>query len=75
MEWGKSNYVNPPYNNIEPFLEKAVEQLEKGRLSVFLIPLKPHTKYWEKYVFPFATEIRFCKRITFEGFIFHFPFQ
>jgi phage N-6-adenine-methyltransferase len=67
--WGKSNFVNPPYSNIKPFLKKAIREKKKGKTSVFLIPARTETTYWHKYVFGKAREIRFIKgRVRFKGF-------
>jgi len=41
----------------------------KGNKCIFLIPLRVNTNYWDKWVFPFAAEIRFFTgRIRFQGF-------
>lgn len=69
VEWGLSNWINPPYSNIGKWLEKGVNEMKKGRKSVFLIPCRIHTKYWNKWVFPYATEINFIARpVRFQGF-------
>ncbi len=40
-EWGKMNYVNPPFlardGGISPFIHKAIQEQQKGKSSVFLI--------------------------------------
>lgn len=60
IDWGKSNFVNPPYSNISEWAEKCrIEQL-KGNKSVFLIPARTDTKYFHKWILPY-TEIRFIK--------------
>lgn len=54
----------------DPWLEKAIDELEKGRLSVFLIPARPQTKYWHELIFPNASEIRFIKSgVQFKGYL------
>jgi site-specific DNA-methyltransferase (adenine-specific) len=67
VEWGLSNFVNPPYGNaISDWLSKAKEEQEKGKSSVFLIPSRTDTKWWHKYVMK-ADEIRFIKgRLKFD---------
>lgn len=68
-DWGKRNYVNPPFSNIMPWVEKATKELQKGNLSVVLIPCRPSTKYWHEFIFPYAKEIRFFRRgIKFKGY-------
>lgn len=68
IEWGKSNFVNPPYSQKlkEAFVEKGIEEMKKGKLSVFLIPVSTSTKLFHELIKPNATEIDFLKgRIKF----------
>ena len=61
IEWGKSNFINPPYNReITKWLNKGFEELKKGKMSVFLLPARTDTKWWHDYVME-ALEIRFIK--------------
>lgn len=75
IEWGNSNFVNPPYGNvIGKWLEKAVDEQSKGKTSVFLIPSRTDTRWWHNYVMN-ADEIRFIKgRLRFEGATDNAPF-
>lgn len=74
IEWGKNNFVNPPYSNIAAWLKKGVIELKKGKLSVFLITAKTNTLYWKEYVVPYASEVRFItERIKFNGYKKGFP--
>lgn len=74
VEWGSSNFVNPPYSDIESFLEKAVEQKRRGKSSVFLITARSNTNYWFEFVFPHANKIVFLKRgLKFKGYKTQFP--
>lgn len=68
--WGRRNFVNPPYSNIRPWLEKALQQLkEHERASVFLIPVRSNSKYWRELVYPNATGIHFFpEKVAFRGF-------
>lgn len=69
INWGTSNYVNPPYSEIKKWLEKGVVEMKKGHRSVFLIPLRMTTKYWLKYVYPYACEVRpIAGYIKFKGY-------
>lgn len=69
INWGKSNYVNPPYSEIKKWLKKAIEEMNKGNKSVFLIPLRLSTRYWEQYVYPYVSEIRpIAGYIKFKGY-------
>ena len=61
VEWGRSNYVNPPYGNvIAKWLAKACDEQRKGNTSVFLIPSRTDTRWWHDYVMN-ANEIRFVR--------------
>ena len=68
-EWGKSNFINPPYNRKDKpkFIQKAYEEWQKGKTCVLLIPSATGTKQFHELMLPNA-EIRFVKgRIAFEG--------
>jgi len=70
IEWGNSNFVNPPYNRIDKpkFIKKAFEEYKKGKTCVLLIPSATGTKQFHELILPYA-EIRFVKgRIAFKGF-------
>ena len=62
-DWVGNIYINPPYSNIAPFIEKGIKELEKGNAKnlVYLIPIRSDTKYWHNLIMPFASEIRFVK--------------
>jgi len=67
VEWGRSNFVNPPYSRKlkEAFIKKAFEESKKGKTSVMLLPVSTSTKIFHEIVYPNA-EIRFWKgRINF----------
>lgn len=67
VDWGQSNFVNPPYGRvIGLWLAKAKQEQAKGRASVFLIPSRTDTRWWHEYVMT-ADEIRFIKgRLRFD---------
>lgn len=60
IEWGKNNFVNPPYSNIAQWCKKAYEESLKGKTVVLLIPSRTDTRYWHDYIMK-ANEIRFVK--------------
>ena len=69
IEWGQSNFVNPPYNRVDKpkFIEKAYLEWRKGKTVVMLIPVSTSTKHFHEYIKPYA-EIRFIYgRVAFVG--------
>ncbi len=68
VEWGESNFVNPPYSQKlkEAFVIKGIEESKKGKVCVFLIPVSTSTKLFHEHIKPNAIEINFLKgRIKF----------
>lgn len=66
-EWGKSNFINPPYSRKlkEAFINKAFDESKKGKLCVMLLPVSTSTRIFHEVILPNA-EIRFWKgRIKF----------
>jgi len=66
-EWGKINFVNPPYGKeIGKWIQKGYEQNLKGKTVVFLIPSRTDTQWWHDYIMK-ANEIRFIRgRLKFD---------
>lgn len=70
VDWGKVNYINPPYNRTDKpkFIQKAYEEWRKGNVCVLLIPAATSTKQFHDIILPYA-EIRFIRgRIAFAGY-------
>jgi phage N-6-adenine-methyltransferase len=71
IEWGKSNFINPPYSRKlkEAFVLKSIDESKKGKLCVLLIPVSTSTKLFHDHIQPNAKEIRFIKgRLRFSTF-------
>jgi len=69
IEWGKTTFVNPPYNRKlkEAFIRKAFEESKKQKTIVMLLPVSTSTKIFHEIIYPHA-EIRFIKgRVNFRG--------
>lgn len=69
VEWGKMNFVNPPYSlkEKEAFIRKAFSEYEKGRKSVLLLPVSTSTKIFHELIYQ-KVEIGFLKgRLKFSG--------
>ena len=70
LNWGGSNFVNPPYSRKlkEAFILKAIAESKQGKICVMLLPVSTSTKIFHDHILPNAKEIRFVKgRISFEG--------
>ena len=69
VEWGRVNFVNPPYNRIDKpkFIDKAFREWQKGKTVVLLLPVSTSTKQFHDLILPYA-EIRFLRgRVAFVG--------
>lgn len=53
-EWGLRNFCNPPYSSKRLWIEKAIEQQKKGRLTVMLLPVDTSTVWFLDRVLPNA---------------------
>lgn len=70
IEWGKCNFINPPYSQKikEAFVRKAFEESKKGKVCVMLLPVSTSTKLFHEVILPSNPEIRFLKgRLKFRG--------
>ena len=70
IDWGKSNFVNPPWSDIARWVIKAREECIKGNQSVLLVPCRMNAAYWHNYILNTCSEIRFIKgRVAFGEYI------
>lgn len=61
VEWGKTNFVNPPYGRELPkWINKGYKEHLKGKTVIFLIPSRTDTRWWHDYIMK-ANEIRFIR--------------
>ena len=61
IDWGRRNFVNPPYGRqIGKWVKKSYLESKKGKLVVMLIPSRTDTSYWHDYIMK-ADEIRFIR--------------
>lgn len=58
-KFGKVGYCNPPYSNVRPFLEKAIQERDQGFRSIFLIPSPNGERHYHDCVFGQADKIVF----------------
>jgi site-specific DNA-methyltransferase (adenine-specific) len=63
IEWGNSNFINPPYSRglKDAFVLKAIEESKKGKVCVMLLPVSTSTKLFHEHILPNADDIRFVK--------------
>jgi len=54
-DWGERAFVNPPWRNIRPWIEKALAEQKKGCRVHMLLPANPCTCTFQDLIFPHAT--------------------
>ena len=54
VEWGQSNYVNPPFKGPTKWVRKAIAEHEKGKRVVFVFPIDK----WVHLLIEAGAEIR-----------------
>ena len=60
---GRRVFCNPPYSEIDPWLEKSPE----AALAVFLLPARTDSRWWQVWAMA-ANEVRFIRgRLHFQG--------
>lgn len=47
-EWQKLNFVNPPYSEIDKWVDKAIEESKKAKETTLLIPARTDTQWFKK---------------------------
>ncbi len=50
IEWKDRSYVNPPYSKPKPWVKKAIEERDKGRMIVMLLPVDTSTEWFRMLV-------------------------
>lgn len=67
-DWpGKRIWLNPPYGRkLEPFVRRAADEADKGKIIVALIPFRCRAAWWHEAILGRASEVRCVrKRIKF----------
>ena len=63
--WFNVNWCNPPYSDVTPWVDKAIEQYQQGKTIVMLVPSDTSVK-WFKKAYDSCNEVRFISgRISF----------
>jgi phage N-6-adenine-methyltransferase len=67
QKWTGVCWMNPPYGReIEQWMQKALQESERGATVVCLVPARTDTEWWHKYAL--HGEIRFIRgRVKFQG--------
>lgn len=75
VEWGTSNFVNPPYGrSLCTWLQKGYQESQAGKKVVFLLPARTDTRWFHEFCLK-ASEIRFIKgRLKFGSAKYNAPF-
>lgn len=60
-DWYDSTFAVADYSDVEPWLAKAVDECEKGRLVVIMVPSRTNTRWFHDLVLETAKEVRFVK--------------
>jgi phage N-6-adenine-methyltransferase len=55
VDWFPVNWLNPPFSNVTPWINKAIKQESLGNLTVILLPADTSVK-WFKLAFDNCTE-------------------
>jgi hypothetical protein len=50
LDWKNKTYVNPPYSNPLPWVEKAIEEANKGKIIAMLLKVDTSTKWFMKII-------------------------
>jgi hypothetical protein len=68
IPWKTINYVNPPFDDIGSWMDKASCELKKGKTSIFLVPFRAHTNYFLRNVSNIRCSMILDEEIAFKGY-------
>jgi phage N-6-adenine-methyltransferase len=69
LPWFGTVYVNMPYSNPKPWVEKAIAEARAGNAeSVLLLPADISTEWWRYLVVPYSFQYVWPGRIKFLGY-------
>jgi len=63
--WSEYNWCNPPYSDIKPWVNRAIEEARVGKITAMLIPDKPETAISRHARFAADTVIHMPFRLNF----------
>ena len=64
VSWGERAFCNPPWCDIRPWVQKALEERDKGCVVHMLLPPATSTATWHDLIFPQATQVLFLRIYT-----------
>jgi hypothetical protein len=67
FEWRERTFVNPPYSDPLPWVEKAIQTVKKGISVALLLKHDTSTKWWAKLHEAGAHFLPVIGRISFDG--------
>lgn len=65
-EWGAETYVNPPYSDPLPWVNKAIQEKRNGKLVVMLLKADVSTEVF-RLCHQYGEVLFFARRIKFNG--------
>jgi len=71
--WCDSTYCNSPYDELEPWMEKAAREATKNFEILQLVPVRCHRKWWRRIALRGADAIGWLDPLQFLGFAQTFP--
>lgn len=67
FDWTNNSFVNPPYSDPLPWVEKAIEENKKGIKVVMLLKFDCTTKWYKLLVSHGAHFMHITERVKFNG--------
>lgn len=65
IPWGERTFVNPPYSDPAPWVEKAIAEAGNGKTIVMLLRVDTSTKWFARLVQADAEMLWFSRRLHF----------
>ena len=66
-EWAMYNYCNPPYSNKIPWIKKAIEEMNKGKFTIMLLPQDTSAAWYHDLIVPNAEIVSFRGRLELDN--------
>lgn len=67
------NWCNPPFGNIQPWVQKGFEEAVRGAKTAMLVPASTGANWWAEYVNGIAHVLLLQGRLTFVGHTTPYP--